>query len=310
MREVNSDPSTEDKDFERLVLQALRDGLDPQDAARLDALAAGDPIRARRLAELAETWTLAGLVSPGSGRDRLAQTVMSRRVMVAGGVGGALAASIAGWWLLGPSTRLYQAPDSGPLRARLADGSAVVLSRGGRLEVRMDGAHRAVQMVSGIALWTVSHDRHRPFEVSVAGHRLVVLGTRFNVDPDPAGLRVDLLEGSLRVEPAGGEAPVVLKPGEYYDSGHVPRVGTADGESIAAWTEGRLVFDDVTLGEVAVKVRRHSGRQFHFTDPALARLRFSGVLNLNDADHWKPGLEAVLPVRMEAVADGFKIASR
>jgi transmembrane sensor len=310
MREANTDPPTDDTDFDRLVLRALREGLDPQDAARLDALAAGDPIRARRLAELAETWTLAGLVAPESWRDRLTETVMSRRGLIAGGAGGALAASVAGWWLLGPSTRLYQAPDSGPLRARLADGTGVVLSRGGRFEVRMDGARRAVKMVSGVALWTVSRDQNRPFEVSVEGHRLVVLGTRFNVDPDPAGLRVDLLEGSLRVEPARGEAPVVLKAGEYYDAGRALHVGTADGEATAAWAEGRLVFDDVTLGEVSAKVRLHTGRQFHFSDPSLTRLRFSGVLDLNDVRHWKPGLEAVLPVRMETVADGYAIASR
>ncbi|MDR3506416.1 MAG: FecR domain-containing protein [Caulobacteraceae bacterium] len=310
MFEANINPSPEDEDLERLALRGLREGLDPQEATRLDALAASDPARAQRVAELAQTWAMAGLIEPGSQHSHLMRDGLSRRHLIAAGAGGAIAASVAAWWFVGTSSRLYQAPDSGPLRARLADGTEVVLSRGGRLHVRMDGARRSARMESGAALWTVAKDRARPFEVAVADHRLVVLGTRFNVDPDPSGLRVDLLEGSLRVEPGRDQDPVVLKPGEYYWAGHQPLVAPGDGAASAAWVDGRLVFEDVTLAQVAVKIRLHTGQQLHFTDPKVAALRFSGVLSVNDPENWKPGLEAVLPIQVAPTANGFTIEPR
>lgn len=310
--------SAEDEDLDRLVLRGLREGLSPAEASRLDALVAGDPVRMQRVTAMAQAWTLAGLAGPearefgarGSGaRGSGANAMASRRGLMAAGVGGALAASAAGWWVvLGSSGRVYQAPETRPLRATLADGTEVVLSRGGRFEVHIDGARRSVRMISGEACWTVAKDRTRPFDVAVAGHRLVVLGTRFNVDPDPTGLRVDLLEGSLRVESGPGERTVVLRPGQRYWAGRRALVAAADVAASAAWTDGRLVFEDAALEEVAVKLRRHTGMQIGFADPEVAKLRFSGVLSLSDPQSWKLGLEAVLPVRVTATAGGFEVA--
>jgi transmembrane sensor len=309
MFEDKTAPVPEDEDLERLVLRGLREALSPEEAARLDALVADDPARSHRVAELARAWTLAGLAGPETRRGWLSSQA-SRRGLIAAGAAGVVATSLLAWRELGALPHTYQAPDGGPLRTTLADGTTVVLSRGGRFQVRFDGARRSVRMLSGEALWTVAKDRARPFEVAVAGHRLVVLGTCFNVDPDPAGLRVDLLEGALRVEPGHGGSAVVLKPGERYWDGRSPLVAPADVAASAAWTAGRLVFEDATLAEVAAKVRRHTGKQFDFTDPAVGRLRFSGVLNTDDPQDWRLGLEAVLPVRVAATADGFEIAPK
>lgn len=309
MFEDKTDPAAEEEDLERLVLRGLREELSPQDAARLDALVAQDPARSHRVEAMVQAWTLAGLSGPETRRAWWSSQT-SRRGLIATGAAGVVAASVLAWRELGASPSIYQAPEGGPLRTTLADGTTVVLSRGGRFQVRFEGARRSVRMMSGEALWTVAKDQARPFEIAVANHRLVVIGTRFNVDPDPSGLRVDLLEGSLRVESGSGADAVVLEPGERYWVGRRPLVAPADVAASAAWTAGRLVFENATLAEVAAKVRRHTGKRFAFADPGVAQLRFSGVLDTDDPQDWSLGLEAVLPVRVAATTDGFEIAPK
>jgi transmembrane sensor len=311
---VGEEASAEDAEIDRLVLKGLAAPLSAAEAERLESLTLTSPERAARAERLVETWLLAGVL----GEERVARgrppAPPHRRWFVAGGLGAgaAVAASAALWLGRGASPVIYQAPDTGPLRATLADGSRVVLSRGGRMEARLDGRRRDVRLISGEAFYAVAKDASRPFRVDVADHRLTVLGTRFNVDPDAEGLRVSLLEGSLRVEQIGQPKldAIVLKPGEEYRAGREPRVAAADVEASAAWTDGRLVFDDAALTQVAADLGRQTGQTLAFAEPGLAAMRFSGVLRLDSPQDWQAALEAVLPVRLSRTAGGYRVARR
>jgi transmembrane sensor len=316
MTEINSagraDP-TEDEEIDRLALKGLSAPLNPAEAARFDALAASSPERAARAERLIQAWLLAGVAGPQPAAAQSRRPGLDRRWLLAGGLAGLTAASAALWLARRPTATIFQAPDTGPLKVQLADGTLVTLSRGGRMEARLDGRRRDVRLVAGEAFYAVAKDPARPFRVETGGHRLTVLGTRFNVDSAGAdGLRVDLLEGSLQVEAIGGTAAdtVVLKPGEAYRTGRTPRVGPADVDAAAAWTEGRLVFDDDALSHVALVIDRHTGQALTFADPKLAALRFSGVLRLDSAGDWKAALETVLPVRLDRTAAGYRVAAR
>jgi transmembrane sensor len=307
---ARAEPS-EDEEIDRLVLKGLGAPLEPAEAARLDALTASSPQRAARAEGLMQAWMLAAVAGqPTAAQDRAPS--VGRRWLLAAGVAG-LATSAGLWLARRPAPTIFQAPSTGPLKVQLADGTQVTLSRGGRMEARLDGRRRDVRLLAGEAFYAVAKDPARPFRVEAGDHRLTVLGTRFNVDPAGAdGLRVDLLEGSLQVEPIGGSATdrVVLKPGEAYRAGRTPRVGPADVDAAAAWSDGRLVFDDADLSQVALLIDRHTGQALTFADPKLARLRFSGVLRLDSAGDWKLALETVLPVRLNRTTDGYRLAAR
>lgn len=295
-----------DDEVTQLVLRGLQGSLDPAEQARLDALAASDPLIMQQVARLTEAWSLAGIAARP---DRAAQSLlMSRRGFAAAGLAGLAASAVFGWRHFA-AEREYAAPGDAVLRASLEDGTTVVLSPGGRFRARMDGKHRAIEMLGGEALWTVAADPERPFRIRVAGHRLSVLGTRFNVEPASSGLRVDLLEGSLRVE-SERDAPVVLVPGQRYWANHDPKVVTADVASQAAWVDGRLIFENATLAEVATRVQLHTGRHIAFEGASLADLHFSGILSVGDMQSWGPGLEAVLPVRVVPTKEGFRVSAK
>ena len=306
----------ENEELDRLVVRGLHAPLSPSDAAQLDALVARSPRHGARADALAETWMLSGALTAGAVREAgVAATrrdgALTRRGLVAAGFAGALAAPTSVWFLSRPRLYVYQAPSNGPLRATLGDGSRIVLSRGGRIEVRMDSGGRRVRQLVGEAFYAVAKDQARPFEVAVADHRLTVLGTQFNVDPDPAGLRVDLLEGALRVQsigqPGGG---VVLKPGQAYRGGRQPAVISTDVSVAAAWIDGRLVFDDAPLAQVASTLNRQTGQTLVFADPMLSSMRFSGVLRIDASADWQDGLEAILPVRLTRTQTGYRVSRR
>jgi len=310
----------DDEELDRLVARGLHAPLSPSDAARLDALVAQSPRHAARADALAETWMLSSALSAGAVRQvgrvdgaptGLRDGALTRRWLVAAGVAGAVAAPTAVWVSTRPKLDIYQSPSDGPLRATLADGSQIVLSRGGRIEVRMNGDGRHVRQLAGEAFYAVAKDRARPFEVAVADHRLTVLGTQFNVDPDPTGLRVDLIEGALRVEtigqPGGG---VVLAPGQGFRAGQRPAVIAADVSAAAAWIDGRLVFDDAPLTQVASSLNRQTGQTLSFADPEVSSLRFSGVLRIDTSADWREGLEAVLPVQLTRIQTGYRVSRR
>lgn len=301
----------EDEELERLVLKGLRAPLSPSEAARLDALASASADCAARVEALTRTWLLAGLM-PTPAMAALRRDGLDRRCLIGCGMAAAAAAAavVASGIADRPRLDVYQAPADGPLRATLADGTRLALSRGGRLEARMETRARKVRLLAGEAFFAVSHDAHRPFTALVGDHRLTDLGTAFNVDPATDGLRVDLLEGSLRVERGGegGEA-VVLKPGERYWAGHSPQVALSDVAAAAAWVDGRLVFDDASLTEVAADLYRQTGEVLTFSSPRLAALRFSGVLKLGKSSVWRSGLAAVLPIRFIAEPRGYRVAA-
>jgi transmembrane sensor len=299
------------------VARGLHVALNPRDAAELDALIAQSPHLAARAQALAETWMLTGVLSARAAHGTGAQGTgardggATRRWLLAAVVVGAVAAPAAIWISSRPRLDVYQAPGDGPLRATLADGSHIVLSRGGRIEVRMDGRNRRVRQLAGEAFYAVAKAPARPFEVVVADHRLTVLGTQFNVDPDPAGLRVDLLEGALRVQALGAPGDgVVLKPGQGFRAGLTPAVVPTDGSAEAAWIDGRLIFDDAPLAQVARNLTRQTGQTLVFAEPALSSLRFSGVLRIDASADWREGLEAVLPVRLQRTQTGYRVSRR
>ncbi len=301
----------EGEELERLVLKGLSAPLSPTEAVRLDFLVSASADLAARAQALTRTWLLAGLLPPET-TGAFRRDGLDRRWIIGGGMAAAAAAaaSVAVWIGDRPALDVYQAPADGPLRATLADGTRLTLSRGGRLEARMDARARKVRLLGGEAFFAVTHDARRPFSALVGDHRLTVLGTAFNVDPADDGLRVDLLQGSLRVEQASKNArAVVLKPGERYWAGRSPLVANSDVAAAAAWVDGRLVFDNASLTQVAADLYRQTGETVTFESPRLAALRFSGVLQFGQSSAWRAGLAAVLPIRFIPESQGYRIAS-
>lgn len=288
--------------------------------AALDAWSASSAEAREEMARTHEVWLAMGLAAEDPAVRVMRQEARreahigrsarpDRRALVTG-LGLLAAVLVVGVTLNAQSPKqIYEAPAHGSARVTLADGSRVVLSPGGRLTVRFKARARDVSLDAGDAFFEVAHDKSRPFEVAASGRTLRVLGTRFNV---AAGRRltVSLVEGSLRVSQPGA-ASVLLRPGERYvgspQGGGVAEAG--DVKSDAAWTDGRVVLADASLGQAAERLSRASGRRVQLTDPSLTGLRLSGSLDIGRMDDVGVALEALLPVRARVTRDGGLIVS-
>jgi transmembrane sensor len=116
------------------------------------------------------------------------------------GASASLTAAIAGfglWFLLTPA---YYATGIAEVREiNLSDGSEVTLGARSSLEVAFRIHERRVALTSGVAFFSVSKNPSRPFIVLVGDKEVRVVGTKFEIRRDPAGMRVAVVEGTVEV---------------------------------------------------------------------------------------------------------------
>jgi transmembrane sensor len=308
---------TPDETFDprRLMAASLTRPLSASERAALDAWSASSAEAREEIARTREVWLAMGLAADDPTVRALRRDVRreahldrpatpDRRPLIAGLTLLAAALVVGVVVKVQPRVDSYAAPAHAPARLTLADGSHVVLSPGGRLTTRFKARARDVSLDAGDAFFEVAHDKTRPFEVATSGRTLTVLGTRFNV-AGGGRLTVSLVEGSLRVSQPGA-ASVLLRPGQRYVGaagvGGDAKAGNVKAD--AAWTNGRVVLADVSLSEAAERLSRASGRKVALTDPALARLRLSGSLDIGRMDDVGAALEALLPVRARLTPSG------
>ena len=170
--------------------------------------------------------------------------------------------------------------------SRLTDGTTVTLAPDSRMRVdaRFGDASRRVEL-EGEALFEVAHNAEKPFVVSVASGQVEVRGTIFGVrsyagEPE---VSVAVREGAVAVRgdsDAAAGPGLVLRAGEV---GVIPSAGVAvrrDDVSVAtllAWHEGRLVFDDAPLAEVALRLSRWYDLDVSVPDTSISGLRLSAA---------------------------------
>lgn len=157
---------------------------------------------------------------------------------------------------------------------RLPDGSRVVLGPESRLLVAAGyGDEERTVELSGEAFFDVVHDDARPFVVRAGRASVRDLGTAFVVRSAEDGVRVAVTEGAVLLDADGARSdPVRLDAGDRaalrpFGAPEVSR-GVVTKDDVA-WTEGRLVFRDAPLAEVAGALRRWYGLELTVADASL-----------------------------------------
>ena len=251
----------------------------------------------RRLQELAEqAYEMGRETAPQRQRPRwaLPVAIAASVLMVFAGV------RLASQFLDQPTRSIAYENGSARMRSyTLEDGSVVNLDVATRIEVSMTRERRRIQLLSGRALFEVSHDAHRPFSVS-AGHALTTaLGTRFQIVSRDGTVEVTLSEGSVVVAGTGQSWREQLSPGEQLEVPVDPasRVRRAiDPFVITSWSRGRLVFRATPLGDAVDEVNRYASKKLHLGDPALSTLTVSGNFVAGNGELAASAFAAVLPV--------------
>ncbi|WZB72508.1 hypothetical protein WJ968_15115 [Achromobacter xylosoxidans] len=135
-----------------------------------------------------------------------------------------------------------------------------------------------------------------------------VTGTRFNVRHDGGQMAVAVESGSVEViaGPWWNGQRVKLPVGygvRMAGGGETVRIQPVDVATLTAWRQGKTVFNDTPLAEVVREINRYRAQPIQVA-PALARVRISGVFDVDDTGAFLKALPALVPLRVQPRADG------
>jgi transmembrane sensor len=209
-------------------------------------------------------------------------------------VAAAIVLAVAGaglfFFLQRPADRVYATAIGEHQTLRLSDGSRIELNTNTRLRVARTG--RAVTLERGEAFFQIVHDAQHPFTVSVGNHRVVDLGTKFDVRKEDGRLEVALLEGKARVDTLGPVAarPATLSPGDVMiataKSVSLKRRSKARLTDDLGWRRDVIVFDHTALADAAAQFNRYNGKKIVIADPQIAQMKIGGTFPVNGTAQW------------------------
>ncbi len=236
-----------------------------------------------------------------------------------------LACVVLGLWVFvwqpaSLTTQGYYRTQIGETRAvLLPDGSEVVLNTNTRLEHSFTGSERTLRLLSGEAIFDVTHDADRPFVVYASDGVIRAVGTRFAVRLRAENVMVAVEEGKVAVHTRVGKSLANRWPGKRHrqsllvSQGEAADLGRNQGQFKSqlskrdlierlSWADGQLVFYDEELGAVIEQVARYTTVQIQLDSETLGHHRITGVLPIGDVSTMLEGIEAALGIKAHWVA--------
>ena len=248
-------------------------------------------------------------------QQKAARRVYERRWTIGAGFG-AMAAAVALAVVVLPEGALFAqtsnySTSKGERRAvKLADGSTIEMNAETGLSVTLAPHERHVVMGQGEAVFDVSHEKSRSFEIEAGDHLVHVVGTQFDVRNRPEGFSVIVSRGVVEVRGEG--STYVLRKGDRLDlaPGGVTRVSTTDPADAFGWRTGHMVYRDQTLARVVADLNRQFPEQVSIADQKLAQEKVSGVLVLDNQSQVLDRLALMLPIKAVKSDQGVVLQSK
>ena len=212
-----------------------------------------------------------------------------------------------------PHTTRYVAAHGAPRQIELSDHSVLHLNAESEVSVRMSLFGRRVELERGQASFVVAPDR-RPFAVHAGGLQVTDIGTTFDVSLLREQARIAVSEGRVQVHGDGGRGRLLadLSAGKVaqvdYRDQRV-QLRDEDAASMIAWWQGRIVFRDEPLREVADRFNRSNALRLRVSDDAGA-LRLTGNLRADDLGSLRAFLDQQPALVIQQRADGIHVRMR
>ena len=206
---------------------------------------------------------------------------------VAGLAASVILAACLGWWLMLARPEQFQTKVGEQHSVLLVDGSRVTLNTASRIEVSLRADHRIVRLLQGEALFEVTHEAQRPFDVYAGNVVVRAVGTQFDIDRRATCTAVTVVEGRVAMIAAGSRAgtlPVLSARDRVIVDSAGPGALEHDVNlaETTAWTQHQLVFHHRPLGEVADEFSRYNVGRIQIHSPSLRDQEVTGTFRSND----------------------------
>lgn len=195
----------------------------------------------------------------------------------------------------------------------LSDGSKITLGARSVLTVRYTAKRRATVLSDGEALFSVAHDRDRPFTVLAGNGIIAAIGTRFDVRSNLDRVTVTVTEGTVDVTPSQESSSnrqtqqnlKAWEPARLIQGQQVTYVGNERRSAVEVadpgateWVTGRLQYRQVPLGYVAADVERYIDKKITVGDSAAKECIFTGTIYQNRVEDWLYAVQKIFPVEV------------
>jgi transmembrane sensor len=194
----------------------------------------------------------------------------------------------------------------------LADQSTITLNTDTAVRATYSQGSRRIDLQRGEALFGVTKNAARPFEVHALDGVSVAVGTQYDVRIDGNRTDVSVLEGTVSVKSSGAD-PQSVSAGEavdYAQGGTVSAPHPADTNQIRGWQSQRIVINDATLADALREYNRYTKLPIVLGSPELGDRRVNGVFHIGDEDAFLGALEQGLHVKISKTATQIVIERR
>ena len=213
------------------------------------------------------------------------------------------------------SAQVYATPLGARESVSLEDGSKLTLNTSTQLRAKIDRHERIVWLDDGEAYFDVAHDAARPFVIVAGSRRVTVVGTKFSLRREGDRLKVDVVEGRVRVHSSSSASSplTLLSRGEtaISEGSNVLVSRRTERQSLAAtsWLDGRLVFDQMTIADAAAQFNRYNRKKLVITDPAAANVRIGGTFEAGNVEGFARLMQAGFGLLVESHDDRIVMSS-
>jgi len=189
---------------------------------------------------------------------------------------------------------------------KLPDGTEVMVNADSRVRYSSgwkDGKDREVWL-TGEAYF---HVRKTPlksrFIVHAGQFDIIVTGTRFNVVNRQGKANVMLQEGSVILHTPGGKE-FKMTPGDFveYNNDQLAK-RSVKSDSVIAWKDHRLSFNNTSLREVAAIIKEQYGVTVRLTDETMESKTITGIMSNDNLDVLLQSLALSLDVKVTRQSD-------
>jgi transmembrane sensor len=235
----------------------------------------------------------------------------SRRALLSGGLGLAVAAGGTFAFVQSAAAEVYQTDVGEQKHVTLKDGTSIFLDTDTKLVVDFNNKNRKVNLRYGRANFRVAPDAKRAFAVEAA--QKLVIGTRstFDVRRDGDEISVLLIHGSATVKSTATDVDAgrSLSDGERlsFTSGQSPKLDRPNLLPLLAWHTGQAIFENSVLTDVVLEMNRYSTIKLEVDDTRIARMKVSGVYRVGDNTNFARSLSRLLPVEIRVVDDRIQL---
>jgi transmembrane sensor len=190
----------------------------------------------------------------------------------------------------------------------LPDGSTLYVNANTRVRVDFSAYQRILHLDKGQLYIEVAPDKERPLFVQAGAANVRVVGTGFDVRRSQQQLVVSVAHGQVAFAP-DAKSPVALLGGQQratfnYAKGTLQQQSLT-GEEVADWRSGHLAFRNRELASLIDELGLYRPQAPMQVSHAVAQLKVSGNLDVNDPDALLSALPALLPVKTVTSADGI-----